>query len=352
MKKELGTFKGKTVKEAVLAAIEATGVSAEAIKYDVLEEGKSGFLGIGATKAEIAAYVEVEETEEVAPMSEIQSDNEAEEGACEPEVEQSVSAEEENGAEGKSDGERAVEFLEGLLKLLEIKASPSLVSEGEKILINLSAEKTHDVIGKRGITLDAIQNLAGAVANIGRDDYKRVVVDCDGYRTKRDETLAHVANKTADKAIRLAKKVSLEPMCAYERRIIHATLAERTDVKTVSEGKEPRRYIVVIPSNVKYANEKPTRADRLYKGKKPSGKGGKPAFNKDKRRDGEKREFKKDFKKPHRQYTEEEKAARSRVGGGTGVSTNGNNGSTYKRSSSVVFGTYLGNSRKNGENKD
>ena len=130
-----------------------------------------------------------------------------------------------------------------------------IVEEGEKITINLVATNSSSLIGYRGEVLDAIQCLAGAVANTGREDYRRVVVDCENYRAKREETLISLAKKVAEKAVKLGRKVSLEPMTPYERRIIHSALAENTEVKTSSEGKEPNRFIVVIPNNLKPQQE-------------------------------------------------------------------------------------------------
>lgn len=313
MKKELGEFTGKTVEEATAAALASLNKTQEQVEIEVIEKGKAGgFLGIGAVKAKIRVYETVEE-----PVKE--------------EVKVPV-GKSESSSQSPTDGERAVVFLKGLLELLDIKATPVLTKEEEKIEIQLQAEKNFDVIGKRGIILDSIQNLAGAVANIGREEYKRVVVDCGDYREKRDATLAHVAQKTAEKAVRQGRRVRLEPMSAYERRIIHSTLADSTEVKTVSEGKEPRRYVVVIPNDLKpYGGRKNDYRDNR--------RGGKPYGE---RRDG-RRDSRPNGNKPHRNYTEEEKRARSQVSGGTGMGST----SSYKKSSSVVFGTYLGNSRKN-----
>ena len=149
-----------------------------------------------------------------------------------------------------TDGERTVEFLEGLFDLLHITACTELVSEGEKVEINVTAANTNSIIGKHGVMIDAIQTLAGAVANTGRDEYKRVVVDCENYRENREATLNKLSENLAQKAIRLGKKIKLEPMNPYERRIIHAALSEREGVSTQSEGKEPNRYIVIIPDNL------------------------------------------------------------------------------------------------------
>ena len=134
--------------------------------------------------------------------------------------------------------------------MLDIKATTTLVSEGEKIEINVAAENTTEIIGKYGATIDAIQTLASAVANKGREKYARVVVDCENYRENREATLKRLSENLAQKAIRLGKKIKLEPMNPYERRIIHSTLSEYEGVKTLSEGKEPQRYIVIVPDNV------------------------------------------------------------------------------------------------------
>lgn len=327
MKKELGIFTGKTPEEAYKKALSDLGMTEDRLQYEVLEKGKVTFLGIGSIKAQISVYTEEEE--------EIKEVKKSPEREKEEKVVEKKAIE--KRADGKeTDGERAVRFLEGLMELLNVKATPVLVKEEEKIEIDLSAEKSHDVIGKRGVMLDAIQNLAGAVANIGRDDYKRVVVDCDGYREKRDHTLAHVANKTAEKAVRLGRKISLEPMSAYERRIIHSTLANNEDVKTASEGKEPHRFVVIIP------NELTPYEKRNY-----NGKGGRNGRGNNRR--GERREVKRDFRTT-RTYTEEEKAERSKVGGGTSTGIGGER-PAYKKSSSVVFGTFLGNSLKDEANK-
>jgi spoIIIJ-associated protein len=366
MKKELGTFSGKTVEEALQAALSELKMSEEQVGYEVLEKGKVTFLGIGSVKAKISVYTEIPDEPTSSTTEEVKAVTEAKKEA---------KKEVQIDAEGKTDGERAVEFLKELLKLLGSDATPTLVKEGEKIEIDLATSDSQEVIGKRGVKLDALQNLAGAVANIGREEYKRVMVDCNGYREKRDETLARVAQKTAEKAVRLGKKISLEPMSAYERRIIHATLANSTEVKTTSEGKEPRRRVVIIPNELKHYDRKPgNRGDRDRFDRSDRGDRGDRPFRRDRnfgdrdrsersdrdrsersgrsdRGDRGNREFRRDTQKPRYNYTEAEKEERSRVSGGTSAASS-DKSSSYKKSSSVVFGTYLGNSRKNDENKD
>ena len=225
-------FTGKTVDEAIQNGLTALGITAEEADIRVLEEGKKKLFGW--TKARV----------EIAPKKEEKA-----------EVEEEVKAEEtvENttvSAPVATDGERTVVFLEGLFSLLKITACTELVSEGEKIEINVTTTNTTAIIGKHGGMLDAIQTLAGAVANTGRDDYKRVVVDCENYRDNREATLNKLSENLAQKAIRLGKKIKLEPMNPYERRIMHAALSEREGVSTQSEGKEPNRYIVIVPDNL------------------------------------------------------------------------------------------------------
>ena len=214
-------FTAKTVEEAIEKGLQELGLTQETADIRVLEEGKKKLFGSVKARVEIAPL----ETKTKKANKEVTTD-------------------------GKTDGERTVEFLEGLFKLLNITACTELVAEGEKVEINVTAANSTTVIGKHGAMLDAIQTLAGAVANTGRDEYKRVVVDCENYRDNREVTLNKLADNLAAKALRLGRKIQLEPMNPYERRIIHAALSAREDIKTESEGKEPNRYIVIVPNNL------------------------------------------------------------------------------------------------------
>lgn len=202
-------FSGKTVDEAIDEGLRTLGIAREDAKITVLEEGKKGGLFSKSVKARVSM------------------------------------------GKKPTDGERAVEFLDGLFGLMNVSATTELEEDEEHTKINVITPNTYALIGHRGELLDAMQVLAGAVANIGREEYKRIVVDCEGYRDKREQTLKRLAEKLAAKAVRLGRKVSIEPMTPYERRIIHAALADSTEVKTASEGKEPNRYVVVIPNNLR-----------------------------------------------------------------------------------------------------
>lgn len=313
-------FTGKTVEEAVEKGLEELGLTKETADIRVLEEGKKKLFGSVKARVEIAPVteseaVEIAETEAEEPVQPVVCN------ACN------------TCNENATDGERTVVFLEGLFKLLNIKACTELVSEGEKVEINVTATNTTTIIGKHGTMLDAIQTLAGAVANIGREDYKRVVVDCENYRENRETTLNKLAENLAQKATRLGKKIKLEPMNPYERRIIHSALSEKEGISTQSEGKEPNRYIVIIPDNLEdpeapaipARTERGGRSDRGYnrggKGRNDRGynRGGKGGFN----------------KKP---YNRDRKAP-------TGNSSP--TGGTSLKSSNDFFGIFLGNSGNN-----
>lgn len=304
-------FTGKTVDEAVEKGLKELGITEQQADIRVLEEGKKKLFGSIKARVEIA----VKESEKEAVK-------EAEEKTI-PVV-----------STNSTDGERTVAFLEGLFELLNIKACTELVSEGEKIEINVTTANTTSVIGKKGVMLDAIQTLASAVGNTGREDYKRVVVDCDNYRESRENTLNKLAENLAQKAIRMGRKIMLEPMNPYERRIIHAALSEREGISTESEGKEPNRYIVIIPENLEDPDAPaiPARNDRdrgrgdRNDRRNSHGKGG---FNRGGNRGGfGKKPFNRD-RKPS--------------------SSSGASGGTSLKTSNDFFGIFLGNSGNNSE---
>ena len=301
-------FTGKTVDDAVEKGLKELGISRENADIRVLEEGKRKLFGSVKARVEIA----------------VKCEEKAEKCCCDKTVKTEACAK-----EGATDGERTVAFLEGLFELLKITACTELVAEGEKVEINVTAANTTSIIGKHGAMLDAIQTLAGAVANTGREEYKRVVVDCENYRENREATLNKLSENLAQKAIRLGKKIMLEPMNPYERRIIHAALSEREGVSTVSEGKEPNRYIVIIPDNVEDPNA-PAIPARNERGGRNNGRG----YNRG-GRNGSRGNFNrnggKSFdKKP---YNRDRKSSSGSSTGGTTMKANND-----------FFGIFLGNS--------
>ncbi len=214
----------------------------------------------------------------------------------------------------KTEKAKSIEFIQTILDFMNLKAVAELKEDGDETVIELITTDTSSVVGYRGEVIDAIQTLAGAFVNIGKKDYKKVVVDCENYRNKREDTLIKLAHKLEEKATEIRREVILEPMSPFERRIIHTALAESTTVTTKSDGKEPNRYIVIVP-NDKDEFSKPYNAgrnndhDRKNRGDKRMNKGG--------------RNFK------------------GSKGGKSGFAQEG-----AKRKSTLSFGTYLGNSLK------
>jgi spoIIIJ-associated protein len=210
MKKEI-IKTAPTVEAAVTAACDELGVTENDVSYEVLVQPKKGFLGIGATDAKVKVEYNVK------PAS------------------------------------SALEFAKTLLKNMEIDADVSTeVRENGEYLINIDGEEAGILIGHHGETLDALQYLCNLAANKkeGEDDdreYTRVTVDISGYRAKREETLRSLARRTAEKALRYKRSVSLEPMPSHERRIIHSEVQKIEGVTTNSIGSENNRRVVIIP---------------------------------------------------------------------------------------------------------
>ena len=136
-------------------------------------------------------------------------------------------------------------FLREITAEMGIDLNFELKTGKDLIFVNISGDDTGTIIGKRGQTLDAIQYLAGLVANKETDDYVRVVIDAENYRGKREKTLINLANRLAGKVERTKRSVTLEPMNPYERKVIHATLQGNPKVKTRSEGKDPYRRVII-----------------------------------------------------------------------------------------------------------
>lgn len=216
----MAIFYGKSVDEAISNALKELNITKDKAKITVLEEAQKGFFGIGSKDAKIEVLA-VED-----------------------------------------DGERASNFINGLLEIMKIPATAEIKENGDKIVIDILTTSPTQVIGYRGEVLDALQTLAGATANIGNEEYKKVVVNCENYREKREETLKNLAKRIADKAVKYGKKFSLEPMNPFERKVVHSALSDRDDVKTESEGVEPNRFVVVIPNELKSNGDKTERYGR------------------------------------------------------------------------------------------
>ncbi len=198
----------KTVSEAITEACRKFGVTSDKLDYEVIEEGSSGFLGIGSKPAVIRAGIKAEE----ASLDEV-----------------------------------AKSFLNDVFAAMNMNVVVTVTYDDiEKTMdIDLSGDEMGLLIGKRGQTLDSLQYLVSLVVNKGVEDYIRVKVDTENYRQRRKETLENLAKNIAYKVKRTKRPVSLEPMNPYERRIIHYALQNDKYVVTHSEGEEPFRRVVV-----------------------------------------------------------------------------------------------------------
>ncbi len=171
------------------------------------------------------------------------------------------------------------EFLNGTLERMGLVSRAEISEDNGTIYATIKGDDSGVAIGYRGETLDAFQYLAATFLNEQKGEYKKVVIDSENYREKRKETLTALALRLAEKSVRLRRKIALEPMNPFERRIIHSALADSEIAGTESEGEEPARYIVIIPKGVELKDNRP-----IKNGEREEHRGGKNN-RKDRRRD-------------------------------------------------------------------
>ncbi len=140
----------------------------------------------------------------------------------------------------------AIDFLDNILKKMNITAEYKVEAKDNEIKIDISGKNMGVVIGRRGQTLDALQYLVSLVVNRRVEEYVRVVLNTENYREKREKSLIKLANKLADRARKYRKDIVLEPMNPYERRIIHSSLQNNKYVSTRSEGQDPNRKVIIF----------------------------------------------------------------------------------------------------------
>jgi spoIIIJ-associated protein len=213
---------GETVGEAKWSALRELerrfpGLDKTSVRFAVVSEGERGLLGVGFTPARVIASVS---SAVAAPV-----------------------AEEEPG----SSAARLRELIERITAALGSPVAITIREDEETLLATLTGPDLGLVIGKHGQTIDAIQYLANAIVWRGLEERKAVVVDAAGYRDRRRASLEQLADRAAGEARASGQAISLEPMTAVERKIVHLHLQEREDVETMSEGTEPNRYVVVKP---------------------------------------------------------------------------------------------------------
>ena len=261
---------GKTEDEAIRKALAQLGMDRDDVSVEILERAKSGFLGLGGNPARVRVTYTDPEEEKVAPVEEKpvvaaepakkqpvekkqdkKPEKKAEKKAEKPAAKQEVKVEKvaepaEEGLCSDANAQRICAFREGLLAQLDSKAEIK-VYEAEKgrYKVILEGQKLGALIGRRGETLDAIQQLTNYAVNSGSEKRIRVHVDAENYRAKREQSLVALASKVAAKVVKYRRSVTLEPMNAYERHVIHSALQETAYITTYSIGTEPNRRVEV-----------------------------------------------------------------------------------------------------------
>ena len=251
---------GKTEEEAIRKALQQLQMDRDDVSVEILERAKSGFLGIGSSPARVRVTYGQQEPE--APAAPVQPEKKpekkpepkpqkAEAPKAAPKAPEAPKAAETPAAPAQElcqddNARRITEFLTGLLEHMDSPAQVK-VTETEKgrYSVVLEGQKLGQLIGRRGETLDAILQLTNYAVNSGREKRIRVHVDAENYRAKREQSLESLARKVAGKVTKYRRSVTLEPMNAYERHVIHAALQDVPGVNTYSIGTEPNRRVVV-----------------------------------------------------------------------------------------------------------
>ena len=285
---------GKTIDDAIESALSQLGLDRDSVSVPVLAQAKSGFLGIGASPAKVQVTYEVPDPKPEAPKVALSSASrskpkpkpapapkaeepkpapapKAEESkpapapkAEEPKAEPAPKPQKERKpkapkteepkpapkeyapAEPGSVEEKIEVFLKGLLEHMGSAAIPHAWKEEENAyMVELTGEDLGYLIGRRGDTLDALQHLANYTINRGLDGHIRINVDAECYRQKREDSLRRYAQKKAQQVLKAHRRTTLEPMNAYERHVIHASLQDMDKITTYSVGTEPNRRVVI-----------------------------------------------------------------------------------------------------------
>lgn len=276
----------KTIEDAIRQGLEKLDASLGDVTIDVLQEGSKGLFGfVGSKEAKVRLTMKESEQEEDDILSTLSCNiqNEAKAAPSAPKTQKpkkkapqpkpvTVKAEAAVTAPKKEQPKvkvkeapkaaepmkeyplsdpataegKAQEFLIHVTKLMNLDVSvESLTDDEGNVKVNIHGDTLGILIGRRGETLDALQYLTSLNVNHGKDDYTRVTLDTENYRAKREEALKRLANRMANRAVKTGRKVVMEPMNPYERRILHSALQQNEAVTTHSEGDEPNRHVVI-----------------------------------------------------------------------------------------------------------
>ena len=259
--------RGKTADDALAKGLAQLGLERDDVSVEIIERGKKGILGIGAVDAVVRLSYEAPDepapkpapapakpaprAEKPAPRPAKPAPRPERRPEPKPEPKPAPKPEPKSApapavrAEG-TQAEQTEAFLRGLLERMGVQADMEITPrEGGGLDVQLTGEGIGAVIGRRGETLDAIQHLTNYAVNRGSDRHDHINVDAEHYRAKREESLVHLAEKMAAKAVKYKRSMALEPMNSYERHVIHTALQNYEGVTTSSIGTEPNRRVVV-----------------------------------------------------------------------------------------------------------
>ena len=315
----MAEFKAATVEEATKIGLETLGLTAEQAMVTVLEEGGKLFKKARVDVAPRAAEEPSAEEQAAADEPAAEAESDAESAPADGESRVGF------GAPKTKESELVMGFVADIAGLLDAACEFSVKETSDRITVRVEGAGSGKLIGYRGDVLDAVQYIASVLVNRERKRYKRVTVDCENYREKREESLVRLAERLAEKAVRTGRKVRLEPMNPAERRVIHSTLQKNEEVETVSVGNEPNRYLTIVPKNLR--DDREEREDR--RGSRNGRRdGGRPSGRNDRGERGER--------------------SGDRRGGGRDCDRGRGEGRgprPAKKSAFLGFGSYLGNTK-------
>lgn len=243
-------FTGKTVAAAVAVAAQELRISEADLDYQVLEEASKGFLGFGAKDARIEVMLpETEPAPLASPEPPADDRPQAAPAAAAGPDEAALAASETSPSAGETAEDIGIAFLAPIFDALSVSPRVQIEEDDEQITFSMYGDEVGILIGRRGDTLNALQFLLSLAVNRRLNSHKRIILDCENYRQRRAETLQALAHRMADKARETGRRVSLDPMNAAERRIVHLALENEPQVKAESYGEDPHRKIVIYPQN-------------------------------------------------------------------------------------------------------
>ncbi len=246
----------KTIDDAIEKGLLQLGLERESVTVEVLENPKSGFLGIGGSNAKIL-MTELGEDGEPLPVDE--TEKISEKPAKETRAEKKKAKE----APSSGDMKGAHEFLQNVVSFICEDAQIKEIERADGTLkLEVVGERLGGIIGRRGETLDALQHLANLVENRGSGEKMRVSLDAENYRAKRADSLEKFARRAANQVIKYKRSKTLEPMNAYERHVVHVALQDMENISTASVGADPNRRVVISyagPDAPRRYNNRPPR---------------------------------------------------------------------------------------------